>query len=159
MTVAIRSDISGTLPWRDRIISQDGLEKLKRREGLRLKAYEDIGGTRTIGYGHAHGVMRGEEITQLEAEKLLLDDVSTIARAVADAVKQPVTQDEYDALISFAYNVGPTRFKRSDVLKHLNAGDIQRTADALLGWCHVAHKFSRGLFNRRQAEAKQFLGR
>lgn len=130
------------------------IEQIKALEGLRLTAYEDVGGVRTIGYGHAHGVRAGEVIDEYEAEALLKSDLDTIGNHIAPAITELLRQHEYDALLSFAYNVGSLRFTNSDVLRHVNNRNMQQAGDALLGWCHVKGKVIHGLLQRRKLERR-----
>src|SRR5690606_20728399 len=87
-------------------ISKQGLELIKQFEGLRLKAYKCPSGIWTIGYGHTKGVYPGMTITEELADKFLVDDIWYFERDVESLVKVPLTQGQFDALVSFAFNVG-----------------------------------------------------
>lgn len=142
----------------DLTISPAGLDAIKAREGLVTHAYEDQGGTRTIGYGHTGGVRAGERITEQQATELLLADCNHAKMAIVRTIHVPLTQSEFDALTSFVYNVGEEKFARSNVAKAVNSGNIDDAADMLLRWCNVDHKFSKGLYKRRKDEAAQLRG-
>src|SRR5262245_54088153 len=102
-------------------VSQDGLALLKSMEGLSRDAYPDGGGW-SIGYGH-HGpdVYPGMQITQQRAEDLLKQDLERFEIGVEQALTQAAHQEEFDAMVDFAYNVGLAAFKDSTLLKHVNA--------------------------------------
>ncbi|MEA3639925.1 MAG: glycoside hydrolase family protein [Lamprobacter sp.] len=138
-------------------ISEAGIELIKRFEGVKLQAYDDGVGVITIGYGHTKGVRWGDTITQDEAENLLQEDLEQFERCVTDAVDVPLNQNQYDALVSFAFNVGCGALRRSTLLTKLNAGDYQGAADQLLRWNRGGGKVMRGLVLRRQAERELFL--
>lgn len=139
--------------------SDAGINFIKNFEGLRLKAYKDVVGVWTIGYGHTKGVRSGHEITEDEAEDLLRSDLADFEAAVNKAVKVPLAQYEFDALVSFAYNVGKTALVNSSLLRMLNAGDRDKAADQFLRWDKAGGKVVKGLTNRRKAERAMFLGR
>ncbi|MHA7871037.1 MAG: lysozyme, partial [Hyphococcus sp.] len=112
-------------------ISESGIALLKRFEGLELEAYQDIAGIWTIGYGHTGNVQPGQRITEREAEALLRRDLKSREDAVGRAVNVPLNQNEFDALVSFVYNVGANAFRRSTALKRLNRDNRMGAADAL----------------------------
>lgn len=104
-------------------LSEQGAEFIKRFEGLRLTAYNDGTGVMTIGYGHTGDVKAGETITQAEADSYFREDVKWAVDTVNNAVKVKLQKNQFDALVSFAYNVGEGAFKSSTLLKDLNVGD------------------------------------
>ena len=107
-----------------RVITPFVADKLKQWEGLRLTAYKDSGGVLTIGYGHTGpDVKAGMTITEAQAEMLLMRDLSRFEQSVERSVKVPLTDNQFGALVSFAYNVGTEAFERSTLLKKLNEGD------------------------------------
>lgn len=126
---------------------------------MRLKAYKDVVGVWTIGYGHTKGVKSGQEITEDQAELLLRSDVSEFESAVSKVVKVTLAQHEFDALVSFSYNVGKTALANSSLLTLLNAGERAKAADQFLRWDKAGGKIVKGLTNRRKAERAMFLGR
>lgn len=137
-------------------LSERGLSLLKQFEGLRLVAYRDGGGVPTIGYGHTAGVRMGQTITEAQAETFLRADVAATVCAVSGMVKVPVSQEQFDALVSFAFNLGANALMHSTLLKKLNAGDYDDAADEFLHWDHDNGQQVAGLTLRRTAERQLF---
>ncbi|AMO43495.1 putative endolysin [Pseudomonas phage K4] len=141
----------------------NNIDAIKEHEGLRLVAYLDSVGVWTIGYGDTGpDVVKGLTITKEEAEKRLRRRLVEFEGYVNTYVKVPLKQHQFDALVSLVYNIGPTNFKTSTLLKKLNAGDYIGAADQFLVWNkgRVDGKLVviKGLANRRAKERKQFLG-
>lgn len=136
-----------------RRVSETGLALIKQWEVLRLRAYLCPAGVWTIGYGHTGNVRAGMEITEEDADALLMSDLATFERAVAQAVKVPLTQHQFDALVSFAFNVGADAFRRSTLRRKLNQGDYTAVPGELAKWVHAGGRKLDGLVNRRAAEA------
>lgn len=139
-------------------ISDAGLKALMAREGVRLKAYQDVRGIWTIGVGHTSAaghpsVFQGLTITQAEAESIFAADVRKYAAGVTEAIKWPATQCQYDAMVSLCYNIGVGGFTGSTVVHKFNLGNIQGAADAFRMWEKPSV-----LASRRESERKQFLG-
>lgn len=111
----------------------------------------------TIGYGHTHGVGPGQTVTPAEARKLLAADLRDAARAVAVAVKVPLTVRQRIALISIVFNCGPGVLDDTHLIHDLNAGDYHGAADRFLEWNHAGGVEVEGLTNRRKAERWMFL--
>ena len=131
---------------------------LERWEGLRLKAYRDVGGIWTIGYGHTGpDVYAGKTITVEQAADLALVDIEEASDAVNRGVKVPITQNQFDALVSLTYNIGVGAFARSTCLRRLNQRDFDGAAEALTWWNKVKGRVVDGLVNRRNAEKELFL--
>lgn len=145
--------------WGGRMmLSLAGLAHLKQWEGLKLTPYKDSAGLWTIGYGHL--LKPGEwwdSITEAKASELLADDVGTAEDAVNSLVKVPLSQPQFDALVSFVYNVGVGAFRRSTLLKRLNAGDYAGAAAQLPLWRKAGGQVIQGLVNRRAAEVALFV--
>jgi len=139
--------------------SQAGLKAIEQREALRTRAYRDSAGVATIGYGHTQGVKMGQTITQEQAEEFLRKDIASAEAAVNKSLKQDVTQNQFDALVSLAFNIGNgnNRFTKSTVIRKLNAGDVEGAAAAFRLWNRAGGRVIRGLVNRRESEIKQFL--
>lgn len=139
-------------------ISPRGLEFIRRMEACRLEAYQDSVGIWTIGYGHIRGPVReGDTCTQEQAEAWLLEDVASIAeRCIQNMVKVDLTQQEYDALCSFIFNLGCSAFRNSTLLRKLNDGDFDGAAEQFAKWNHADNKVILGLTHRRQAERELF---
>lgn len=135
--------------------SPQGIELIKQMEGKRLKPYKDTGGVLTVGYGHTKNANR--EITDAEAEQLLVEDVARAEADVDALVKVPLSQSQYDALVSFAYNVGGSQLAKSTLIKKLNAGDYEGAAKEFSRWVHDDGKKVSGLVKRRAEEAKMFM--
>lgn len=134
-----------------------GIQFIKDREGLRLKAYDDGGGVWTIGWGHTKGVKKGQVINTATAEKFLKSDLAEFEGAVDALVKVELTQNQYNALVSFAFNVGVAAFRKSTLLKVLNAGDYGRVPNELSKWVKDNGKTVQGLVKRRALEAAMFM--
>lgn len=140
--------------------SQRGIALIKSFESLELKAYPDPGtGGKpfTIGWGHTKGVKLGDRITEQQAETFLAEDLAVFELTVNSAVKVPVTQNQFDALVSLAFNIGGANFAGSTLVKKLNAGDPRGAADQFLRWKFADGKEMRGLVRRRAAERELFL--
>ncbi|MGP2833586.1 lysozyme [Serratia nevei] len=143
-------------------ISKTGIDLIKKFEGCELKAYQDSVGVWTIGYGWTHPVNgrkveAGMVITQETAESLLREGVKPFADGVSKLVTAPINQNQFDALVSFAYNLGLKSLKDSTLLKLLNAGNKKGAADEFLKWCRAGGKILNGLVKRRTAERELFL--
>ncbi|MEL5468204.1 lysozyme [Serratia nevei] len=143
-------------------ISKTGFELIKRFEGLRLKAYQDSVGVWTIGYGWTQSVDGkrvgpGMQIDQATANRLLKCGVVQYEQGVNQLVKVRITQGQFDALVSFAYNLGLRSLSTSTLLNKLNAGDKQGAADQFGRWVNAGGKRLDGLVARRAAEREMFL--
>lgn len=140
-------------------ISAEALDQLiKHFEGLRLHAYPDPasgGEPWTIGYGHTGNVRKGDFCTEGAAHLFLLSDVQKFERAVEKLVNVPLTQSQFDALVSFTFNLGEGRLKGSTLLKKLNVGDYAGAAAEFVKWKKPVSL--PGILRRRQAETKWFL--
>ena len=143
-------------------IDQKGIELLKEFEGLRLTAYQDSGGLWTIGIGtirYEDGtpVKKGDVITKERSEELLLHEVSKSVQAVNDYISVELTQNQFDALVSFTYNLGIGALKNSTLRKKVNVKDFDGAAKEFLRWCNVNGKMIPGLLKRRTKESFLFL--
>ena len=143
-----------------RHINAAGLALLKEFEGCKLTAYPDPatgGDPWTIGYGSTGPhVKRGVTITQAEAERLLLADLDRFEQAVTRYVTVPLTQNQFDALVSFTYNCGQGSLQTSTLLRKLNAGDYAGAQGQFARWNRAGGKEMAGLTRRRAAEAELF---
>ena len=141
--------------------SKNGAHLTESFEGLRLTAYADPGtggAPWTIGYGHTGlDVHPGLTITQEQAEELLMQDIKKASAAVNAKVTGDITQEEFDALVDFVFNVGAGNFAASTLLKKVNSGDIHGAAAEFEKWDMAAGKHMAGLLRRRHAEAEEFL--
>lgn len=141
--------------------SQRGVDLIKRHEGLRLTAYPDpaTGGEPwTIGYGTTAGVRPGMTISSARAEEMLQADLPRFEAAVSRLVTVPLDQHQFDALVSFTYNLGEGNLRSSTLLKKLNAGDYAAAAAQFERWVTAAGKPLPGLVKRRAAERAMFEG-
>lgn len=137
--------------------SQKGIDLLKSFEGCRLKAYKCPAGIWTIGYGHTAGVTEGQAITFSQAEELLKQDLKRYETSVNSLVKVALSQGQFDALVSFTYNLGANALKTSTLLKKLNSGDYNGAAEEFERWVYAGGKKLAGLERRRKAEKTLFL--
>ena len=133
--------------------SDAGIDHLKKWEGVELEAYQDTGNVWTIGVGHTRGVTEGMVISEDKAESLLRQDIGWAEAVVDRYVKVPLTQPQYDTLVSFAFNIGERQFKTSTLLRKLNAGNYDAVPNQLLRWVYDEGEYIQGLKNRRVAEA------
>ncbi len=138
-------------------ISQKGIDLIKRFEGCKLYAYRDSVGIPTIGYGHTKGVKMGMCITQKQADDFLREDVAISEKAL-NLCCINFTQNQFDALCSWIFNLGTANFNSSTMRKYIIAkkGDVEIT-DQLIKWCNAGGKPLTGLKRRRVAEANMFL--
>lgn len=138
-------------------ISAAGLTLVKHHEGKVLAGYKDPVGIVTACYGHTATAKLGKKYTVAECEALLKQDVAVTEAAIKRLVKVPITQDQYDALVSFVFNVGPTAFAKSTLLRKLNAGDCWGAANELPRWDKAGGKTLPGLTRRRNDERISFI--
>jgi lysozyme len=130
-----------------------GMNLLKEVEGLRYRAYFDTGGVATIGYGHTKGVKPGMTCTAEQAEEWLEQDLLMAEASVGDLVKVPLTDNQFSALVSFTFNLGPTALANSTLLKLLNAGDYKAIPAQMVRWKYDNGRMILGLAHRRDLEA------
>ncbi|THD56998.1 lysozyme [Enterobacteriaceae bacterium ML5] len=138
-------------------LSEHGLNLIKHMEGLRLKAYQCSAGVWTVGYGHTAGVRSGDVIDEVQAALFLLEDIVESENAVTCLVKVPLKQNQFDALVSFVFNLGIGNFAASTLLRKLNAGDYTGAAGEFPRWVHAGGNYLPGLARRREAERSLFL--
>lgn len=139
-----------------------GIELIKRWEGCRLTAYQDSVGVWTIGYGltTAAGlgpVQKGMTITQQQADDYLVRALVKYEAAVTKALTRAPNGNQFSAMVSLCYNIGPGAFAKSSIAKKFNAGDLAGAADAFRLWNKAGGKVLQGLVNRREDERKLFL--
>ncbi|EMX9223712.1 TPA: lysozyme [Citrobacter koseri] len=142
--------------------SEKGIALIKEFEGCRLTAYQDSVGVWTIGYGWTQPVdgkpiRAGMTIKQETAERLLKTGLVSYESDVSRLVKVGLTQGQFDALMSFTYNLGARSLSTSTLLRKLNAGDCAGAADEFLRWNKAGGKVLNGLTRRREAERALFL--
>lgn len=142
--------------------SEKGIALIKQFEGCKLTAYQDSVGVWTIGYGWTQPVdgkpiRAGMTIKQETAERLLKTGLVGYESDVSRLVKVGLTQGQFDALVSFTYNLGARSLSTSTLLRKLNAGDYAGAADEFLRWNKAGGKVLNGLTRRREAERALFL--
>jgi len=137
-------------------ISNKGIELIKQFEGCRLKAYQDSVGVWTIGYGHTESVEEGMEISQHQADIMLGSDLVKYANYINEYVTVSLNQNQFDALTSWVYNLGPGNLKSSTMLKVLNEGSYDDVPFQIKRWNKAGGKVLKGLVRRREAEAELF---
>ncbi|WP_326902822.1 lysozyme [Kosakonia cowanii] len=143
-------------------ISDKGISLIKQFEGLRLSTYKDAVGVLTIGYGWTQPVdgkpiRIGMTIKEETAERLLRTGLVSYESDVSKLVKVKLTQGQFDALVSFTYNLGARALSTSTLLKKLNAGNYRGAADEFPRWNKAGGKALAGLTRRREAERALFL--
>ncbi|MEG5970083.1 lysozyme [Enterobacter hormaechei] len=142
--------------------SEKGIALIKEFEGCKLTAYQDSVGVWTIGYGWTQPVdgkpiRAGMTIKQETAERLLKTGLVSYESDVSRLVKVGLTQGQFDALVSFTYNLGARSLSTSTLMRKLNAGDYAGAADEFLRWNKAGGKVLNGLTRRREAERALFL--
>ncbi len=139
-------------------MSQNGIDSLKSLEGYRSKPYMCSGKHWTIGWGHLiFGQLRWHQltedgITKAQAEELLRDDLDFSVKRVNKYVKRELTQNQFDAIVSFTFNVGPGALKRSVLLKRINSGDFEGVPSQMRRWNKSGGRVLKGLKRRRGTE-------
>jgi lysozyme len=136
-----------------RRINDEGLALIKQWEGLKLTAYLCPAKVWTIGYGSTLGVTESMKITKAKAEKLLLKDLERFEAAIERLVSVPLNDNQFAALVSWAFNVGEGAVAKSTLIRKLNAGDYDAVPQELARWNKAGGKVLTGLSNRRAAEA------
>ena len=137
-------------------ISVEGISLIKKFEGCELEAYQDSVGVWTIGYGHIKDVKQGDKINQDEAENLLEEEMPEYEGYINDMVEVSLEQCQFDALVSWVYNLGPTNLSSSTLLKVLNEGEYDEVPFQIKRWNKAGGKVLEGLTRRREAEALLF---
>ena len=144
-------------PTGKRSINSTALALIKESEGCVLTAYRDPVGILTIGYGHTGpDVTSGLQINMAEADALLKEDLAKFEAGVADLVKVPITDNQFGALVSFAYNLGLGALGESTLLRKLNAGDYSGASEEFPKWVNAGGQKLPGLVTRRERERKLF---
>jgi lysozyme len=145
-------------------LSQKGLDLIKQFEGLSLTPYVCAGGINTIGYGNTYYTngkkvtLQDKPITKQQAEELLKFSLSTYEKAVDSFCRDDISQSQFDALVSFAYNLGTGALQKSTLIKKVNANPKDVTiADEFMKWNKANGKVLVGLTKRRQAEANLYF--
>ena len=138
--------------------SQKGIDLIKHFEGCELNAYKCPAGVWTIGYGHIKGVQEGDVITEQQADEMLVEELNEYENYINTLVTVPLNQNQYDALVSWVYNLGSSNLNSSTLLKVLNSGDYAGVPEQIMRWNKAGGKVLEGLTRRRQSEADLFSG-
>lgn len=143
-------------------VSPSGVDLICNFEGLRLKAYDDGVGVWTIGFGttkYPNGirVKKGDTCTLDQAKAYMQNDLKSFEQTVNNTVKVLLNQNQFDALVSLAYNIGSTAFNNSTLVRQLNEGNYKAAANQFNVWVNAGGKRMQGLVNRRAAERTLFL--
>ena len=145
-------------------LSAEGLNLIKRFEGVRNRPYRCSAGLWTVGVGHLIGDGKSlpeswnKTFTKEEIDALLIRDISRFERGIGMYIKVPLRQSEFDALCSFSFNLGLGTLQRSTLRQKLNRNDKEGAAKEILKYCRAGGKIIKGLQRRREAEYQMFLG-
>ena len=142
-------------------VSRTAIDLIKRFEGYRRTSAQLPDGRWTLGYGHTLTARAGAEVSEADAEALLLYDLIAVAHSVNEWTFTPLTQNQFDALCAFAFNIGVDNFRRSSVLRRVNEGQLLQAACAMELWRKADFEGERividALVRRRSAEKTLFL--
>lgn len=144
-------------------VNDKGIQLIKSFEGCKLNAYLDSVNVPTIGYGATYykdgsKIKLGDKITQQQADELLAFHVSEFANGVAKLITSPLNDNQFSALVSFAFNLGIGNLKKSTLLKKLNVNPNDITIkDEFLKWNRAGGKILNGLTRRRNAESQLYF--
>jgi lysozyme len=143
-------------------LSQNGIRLIYAFEGCRLRAYDDGAKYPTIGWGHRIWPEETERfkngLTQEEADALFLVDKKKAENHIHDLVHFPLNQNQFDAMVSFVFNLGRGKVSSSTIRRLLNEGRIQEASAEFKRWIYIKGQPSNGLRRRRKAESLMFLG-
>ena len=143
-------------------VSASGQQFIRRAEAFRSHAYRDAAGFWTIGYGHkivaGDNLSSSSVITEDYALALFAQDLLRTADAVRSSLQRAVTQGQFDAMVSLAYNIGVSAFRNSTLLRLVNAGDLAGAATQFARWIYAGGQALAGLLTRRRQEAALFTG-
>ena len=135
---------------------RDGVELIRHFEGCRFDAYLCPAGVWTIGYGHTADVKEGDSIDQEAAEAFLIEDLEKFEQAVMRLVEVPLTQQQFDALVSWTFNLGAGNLAESTLLRKLNNYQYAEVPEQMMRWVRAGGQVLDGLVRRRAAEAALF---
>ena len=138
--------------------SSNGIDLIKHYEGCETEAYLCPANVWTIGYGHIKGVQEGDVITEQQAHDMLVEELEEYEGYVNTKVTVELNQDQFDALVSWVYNLGSGNFTSSTLLKVLNSGDYAGVPEQILRWNKANGQVLEGLSRRRESEAELFSG-
>ena len=136
--------------------SESGKKFIKDFEGCKLEAYQCSGGSWTIGYGHTRNVQEGDKITNKEADAFLIKDIEMVEHHVNRLINVHLLTNQWDAVVSWCFNLGCGNLRASTMLRVINAGDIDKVSEQIVRWDKAGGKVVAGLTRRRKAEAELF---
>lgn len=136
--------------------SQQGIDLIKHFEGCKLEAYECSANVWTHGWGHTKHVQEGDKVTQKEADQNLLYDIQMIETHMTRLIRVELLQHQWDAIVSWCFNLGCGALRRSTMLLVMNSNDLEGVTKELVRWNLVKGKLSKGLERRRKSEAHLF---
>ncbi len=136
--------------------SNNGIDLIKHFEGCETEAYLCPAGVPTIGYGHIKGVQMGDVITEAQAHEMLVEELDEYESYINDLVTVSLNQNQFDAMVSWVYNLGSGNLRASTLLKVLNSGDYSGVPEQIMRWNKAGGEVLEGLTIRRQAEADLF---
>ena len=139
-------------------ISEEGKALIKKFEGCELKAYRCPVGKLTLGFGHVKGVKEGDEWTKEKAEAMLDKELKEYEGYINDLVNVQLNQNQFDALVAWIYNLGPTNFRTSTLRKKLTPETMHEVPREIRRWNKANGEVLKGLVRRREAEALLFQG-
>ena len=138
-------------------INQAGIDLIKEFEGCRLEPYADLVGKMTIGYGHVLDAHPAKSfINQEMADSILLEDLERFEEGVSKLVTSEINENQFSALVAFAFNVGLGNLTGSHLLALVNTDNLEQAADQFVRWDHAGGKEVAGLLRRREAERDLF---
>ena len=140
-------------------ISEEGKNLIKKFEGCELEAYKCAAGVWTIGYGHIKTAVEGMKIDQATANELFDEEMGEYETYVNTAVTVPLSQNQFDALVSWVFNLGNGNLNASTMLKVINSSDHAGVPAQIKRWNKAGGKVLEGLIRRREAEALLFQGK
>jgi|TARA_R100001530_G_scaffold135899_1_gene114432 lysozyme len=135
---------------------KEGIALIKKFEGCRLEPYFCSANVLTVGYGHTKDVVEDMHITEETAETLLQEDLKEFEEHVSSSVDVELTQNQFDALVAWTFNLGAGNLKSSTMLKVLNEGKYAEVPEQMRRWNKAAGKVLHGLVRRRTAESLLF---
>mgnify|MGYP003665327866 FL=1 len=140
-------------------ISEEGKALIKKFEGCELESYRCSADVSTIGFGHTKGVSDGDSCTQDEADQMLTEDLEEFEGYVDKLVTLDLEQNQFDALVAWTFNLGPTNLKSSTMLQVLNEGKKSEVPFQMKRWNKAGGNVLQGLVRRREAEALLWEGK
>lgn len=136
--------------------SEKGKEFIKHFEGCKLEAYQCSGDVWTIGCGHTRGVEEGDKISKKQADALLSADIEMVETHVQRLITVDLDQSQWDAIVSWCFNLGCGNLRASTMLQVINSGELDKVSEQIIRWDKVGKKAVAGLTRRRKAEADLF---